>query len=212
MSAERVPESRAQAPLTEFPRTYARTYARVASSRSDSLEGTATATRRWTPAEIKARIAEGPAFRHPRPEEPLLSELVRRYEEISGDRVIRQGKRTWVALCYRVHGDRCLARIATRFAETGTYVNLLAEVRFQEPHDPDPPRAVEVSALDPDVVTEPDLVPGLIYGRHNEPAFDPTSTRRYDRRRSNPDAARFFEDEELGGPSHQSPTSKALSR
>jgi hypothetical protein len=39
---------------------------------------------------------------------------------------------------------------------------------------------------------EADLLPGLIYCAAHCPPFDPTSRRRYDRRPSNPDAARFF--------------------
>ena len=39
---------------------------------------------------------------------------------------------------------------------------------------------------------EADLLAGLIFCATHRPLFDPTSRRRYDRRPSNPDAARFF--------------------
>ena len=43
------------------------------------------------------------------------------------------------------------------------------------------------------------LLPGLIYCEAHRLPFNGRETRRYDRRRSNPDAARFFDDAELDG-------------
>ncbi|HEY8868271.1 MAG TPA: hypothetical protein VIM30_02640 [Candidatus Limnocylindrales bacterium] len=57
---------------------------------------------------------------------------------------------------------------------------------------------------------EMDLLPGLIYCAAHRPPFDGRSRRRYDRRRSNPDAARFFTDEELAGRAPEPPRAEAL--
>ena len=43
---------------------------------------------------------------------------------------------------------------------------------------------------------EADLLPGLLYCEARRPPFDGTSKRRWDRHPSNPDAARFFADEQ----------------
>jgi hypothetical protein len=124
--------------------------------------------------------------------------------------------RNLIAACYRVHGENFLVRVARRFERTGTTLNLLGLIRCEVPADertaePAPRLALLPPVSDPDL-DDLDLLPGLTYGSVSRPPFDPTSSRRYDRRRSNPDAARFFKDEELGGPTHQSPTSKAISR
>ena len=192
-------------------RSYARTYARVAlNSTSSVLEEGATATRRLTREEMRTRMASAPSFVHPSPDESLLGELVAGYEHITGDAVRRPRKRNLVAACYRVHGDEFLPLVARRFASTGTATNLLGDIRCLPLMEPakeadDPPRGAIAATLAP----PPDLAPGLTYPADAPPRFDPTSKRRYDRRRSNPDAAAFFSDDDLGVPS---PTARALSR
>ena len=75
------------------PRSYARTYARVAPNSSSTVfEEGATATRRWTRDEMRARMAGAPPFGHPSPDESLLRELIAGYEHITGDAVRLLGK------------------------------------------------------------------------------------------------------------------------
>lgn len=193
------------------PRSYARTYARVAPNSSSTVfEEGATATRRWTRDEMRARMAGAPPFGHPSPDESLLRELIAGYEHITGDAVRRPAKRNLVAACYRVHGDEFLPLVVRRFASTGTATNLLGDIRSLPLMEPakeadDPQRGAIAATLAPPA----DLAPGLIYPADAPPRFDATSKRRYDRRPSNPDAATFFSDAELGVPS---PTARALSR
>ena len=151
-----------------------------------------------------------PPFRHPSPDESLLRELVAGYEHIIGDAVRRPAKRNLIAACYRVHGDAFLPLVARRFASSGTATNLLGDIRSRPPTEP----AKEAGGPGRDataavVSRPPDLAPGMTYPADAPPRFDPTSKRRYDRRPSNPDAASFFSDDELGVPS---PTARALSR
>jgi hypothetical protein len=155
-------------------------------------------------------MAGAPPFRHPSPDESLLRELVAGYEHVTGDAVRRPAKRNLVAACYRVHGAAFLPLVARRFASTGTATNLLGDIRCLPPTDPThdterPPRRASAAALPP----ASELAPGLTYPAGEPPPFDPTSTRRYDRRPSNLDAASFFSDDELGIPS---PTARALGR
>lgn len=166
--------------------------------------------RRWTRQETVARVASAPPFRYPSPDESLLRELVAGYEHITGDAVRRPAKRNLIATCYRVHGDAFLPLVARRFASSGTATNLLGDIRCRRPTEP----AEEADGLHRDATPvvlsrAPDLAPGLTYPADAPPRFDPTSKRRYDRRPSNPDAASFFSDDELGVPS---PTARALGR
>jgi hypothetical protein len=89
--------------------------------------------RRWTAEERDERLAAAPAFRFASPSAEQLAELIRRYEEITGDSVHRQAKRNLVATCYRVHGDDTLAFIADEFARSGTPTNLLGTIRTSRP-------------------------------------------------------------------------------
>ena len=155
-------------------------------------------------------MASAPQFLHPSPDESLFEELVAGYEHITGDAVRRPAKRNLVAACYRVHGDAFLPLVARRFASSGTVTNLLGDIRCLQPTEP----VREADGLRRDataaaLLRPPDLAPGLTYPADAPPRFDPTSKRRYDRRASNPDAASFFSDDELGVPS---PTARALSR
>lgn len=201
----------------------AHSYARVArSSSTDSLEqGGATtpesarAIRRWTREETRARAVAGPAFAYARPTEAALDDLVAGYEHITGDLVRRTAKRNLIAATYRIHGDEFLPLVQRRFVATGTATNLLGELRSLPPSTTTSPvedASVEVLDDMEHATADPaDSLPGLIYPAENRPAFDPTSNRRYDRRRSNPDAAGFFDDDALGQP-RRSRTDHALSR
>jgi hypothetical protein len=159
---------------------------------------------------MRTRMAGAPPFGYPSPDESLVRELIAGYEHITGDAVRRPAKRNLVAACYRVHGDAFLPLVARRFASSGTATNLLGDIRCLPLTEP----AKDLAETRPGVVAasphpRSDLAPGLTYPADEPPAFDPTSTRRYDRRPSNPDAAAFFSDDELGVPS---PTARAMSR
>ena len=160
---------------------------------------------------MQVRIASAPPLRYAPPDHPLLEELVAGYSHITGDPVRGARKRNLVATSYRVHGDDFLPLAQRLFARTGTATNLLGEIRCLAP------------LLARRVVGEPlggtgepasqpasELLPGLIYGEHNRPPFDPTSTRRYDRRPSNPDAAAFFAEDESEAAPRRSPAAEAL--
>ena len=130
----------ARAPGGATSRTYARggarSDARVASSNSRFLEEGNAATRRWTRDEMGMRLASAPAFRHPRPDEDLLSELVAGYEQITKDPVLRPRKRNLIAACYRVHGaEGFLEGVVRLFSRNGTFINLLGELRTMSDMD-----------------------------------------------------------------------------
>jgi hypothetical protein len=176
----------------------------------------ATATRRWTTEETRARTATGPEFLHPGPSPSDLEGLVRTYEHITGDTVRRHAQRNLIAACYRVHGDEFPALVAEEFERTHTATNLLGELRVLPPrergqvttdppdstanHESPPPTEGAVPAhpyqANPDSAwcgcPEEDLVPGLLYCAGHRPVFGSAPTRRYDRRESNPAAAYFF--------------------
>jgi hypothetical protein len=93
-----------------------------------------------------------------------------------------------------------------RVADTrAVEAELNSALSTEDRQDPDAPRRAPVSP-DPKEAdateetpcwgdcgcAEADLLPGLIFCAAHRPPFDPTSRRRYDRRPSNPDAARFF--------------------
>jgi hypothetical protein len=196
-------------------RTEPRSYARVADSSSDSLEDGASATkleRRWTAAEKQARRGTAPAPRLPFVEDATLGEQIAGYVHITRDPVRSDRKRRLVALCYRIHGEAFLPHVQRIFARTGTATNLLWEIRCLPPLDdrPSAHKASDRSETAPG--PEPLLLPGLIYSADRRPPFDPTSTRRFDRRPSNPDAAGFFPDRELAAPPSRSRTAEALNR
>jgi hypothetical protein len=114
------------------------TRAHVATRRSDSSstldEGRNEATRRWSRDEHRARVAGGaPQPRYPWLEESALDALARAYERITGDRIIRPAQRKYLALVARIHGPETEARIAARFAATGTATNLLGHLRITDP-------------------------------------------------------------------------------
>jgi hypothetical protein len=198
------------------PRSYARgrSYERVArSSSTDSLEEGTNATRRWTAAETRARVAGSPSFRYPSPDESTLQDLVLGYEAITRDPVRRPAKRNFIASCYRVHGPALLDRVRARFIETGTATNLLGHLRTAELETLEADTALQVSDnASPPPRPARDALPGLTYGEADRPRFGADPKRRYDRRPSNPDAASFFSVEELGVPPRRSPTAEALDR
>jgi hypothetical protein len=137
----------------------------------------------------------------------------------------RPNKRNLLAACYRVHGADVIPYIADEFAVRGTAQNLLGIIRSSPPRgteDVPPPLDHIGTGTDPSHVdrtsaqpvapvldrasggpTDHDgppcpierCLPGLIYCECHRPVFDPRSRRRYDRRRSNPDAARYFGDQ-----------------
>ena len=134
-------------------RSYARTRVAVAPGDStSSLKKSATATRRWTRDETRARVVDGPEFPHPRPTPSQLDDQVHGYEQATGDRVRTQAKRNLLAACYRLHGDDFLPLVAEWFGRTGTTTNLLGELRVLPPRDS---RPVEAAGSDWTDVVEP---------------------------------------------------------
>jgi hypothetical protein len=168
--------------------------------------------RRWTAAEKQASRASAPSPELPRVGDAILDELARGYEHITGDAVRSIAKRGLIALCYRIHGEAFLPHVQRIFARTGTATNLLWEIRCLEPSVDRPAVEEPPAAGEATPETASEALPGHIYPADDRPPFDPTSTRRYDRRPSNPDAAAFFTDEELGVRPDRSPTAEALSR
>jgi hypothetical protein len=136
-------------------------------------------------------MAGAPKFGFLSPPRPLLDALIAEYEALTGDPVRTLAKRNLLAACYRVHGPDTTAFIADEFARRGTVANLLGIVRTALP------RSGAVAELAPGDHAAPpcpadECLPHFIYCTGHRPAFDGSSGRRYDRRRSNPDAAVYF--------------------
>jgi hypothetical protein len=141
-----------------------------------------------------------PEFPHPSPSGPQLDDLVRGYEQLTGDLVRTQRKRNLIATCHRVHGDEFLPLVRETFVRTGTATNLLGELRGLSPRshaqDVVPDSATEVtSQADTDSAwcgcPEEALSPELLYcSSHYRYGY--ASKLRLDRRPSNPGAALFF--------------------
>ena len=162
-------------------------------------------------------MATAPAFRFPSPDGCLVQELIVGYQHITGDPVHRPAKRNFIAACYRVHGDDFLPLVARLFARTGTAMNLLGEIRrlapaASVPPDDEPPEDEPMERTGHAPEHPSVLAPNLIYGLGNRPSFDGTSKRRWDRHLSNPDAAGFFDQDEVEEPHRRSPTAEALGR
>ena len=162
------------------------------------------------------------SFQFDRPSEAELGRLVQQYENITGDRITsrRPNKRNLVAACYRVHGADVIPYIADVFAVRGTAQNLLGLIRSSVPRPtgavPGPvddearstradsgerssPAIAAVSSGIVDRTNDHDgppcpiehCRPNLIYcDQHYR--FGSHPKRRYDRRPSNPEAARYF--------------------
>jgi hypothetical protein len=136
---------------------------------------------------------------------------------ISGQRIRSVYQRDLLAACYRVHGADVVPYIAEEFRVQGTTQNLLGIIRCAPPREMGIARPLADNEVKPR--TDPDAVagvrdtafegasghdgppcpierclPNLIYCDDHRLAFDPASRRRYDRRASNPDAARYFAD------------------
>jgi hypothetical protein len=123
-------------PTPPQPRSYA--HARVAVAPGDStssLREGASATRRWTREETRARATGGPEFRFPSPDRSQLDALVADYERITASTVRRLAQRNLIATCYRVHGYHLLPLVLEWFDRTGTTTNLLGELRRLPPRD-----------------------------------------------------------------------------
>lgn len=192
-------------------------YARVPRSSSTPFKEERASAKRWTAAETRARVSDAPKFRFSPPSAAVLDELVEEYQRITGDQIRTQKKRNLLAACYRVHGADVILFIADVFAVQETAQNLLGIIRFapQGETGDQPLTGDDVGGrtdaqpvsfvLAGDLAQAPDhdgppcsierCLPNLIYCEHHSPPFDPTSRRRYDRRPSNPDAARYFVDQ-----------------
>jgi hypothetical protein len=116
---------------------------------------------------------------------------------ITGAPTDRARKRNLIAAAYRTVGPDFFEVVKARFAETRTETNLLLDLRsgwrpgrsgVQDQGKQEGSGRMPADCGCPD----PALLPGLIHCQRHRPRYDPTSTRRYDRRASNPDAARFF--------------------
>jgi len=128
-------------------------------------------------------------FSHPSPAPSQLDELVRGYEQITGDLVRSATKRNLIATCYRLHGDYFLQLIRETFERTGTVINLLGELRAPR-HLGDTPSAKSASAWCG--CSDESLRPDVLYCDAHRPKYGSSPKLRYDRRPSNPAAARFF--------------------
>jgi hypothetical protein len=204
------------------PRSYARARVAVApvGSTSSWNEG-ASATRRWTKEETRARAVAGPRFRFPSPDRVTLDALVAGYEQITTIKVLRPRPRNLIAACYRVHGDDFLGLVREFFMLTGTADNLLGHIRELQPRaaspgDPEQGAAYPVlqamaegsespespggagggNQADADSAwcgcSEDALRPGVLYCDSHRPVFGSMPRRQYDRKPCNPAAARFF--------------------
>lgn len=181
-----------------------------------------TGARRLSQAELAARISAAPSFVADRVPGDELDQMCAGYEAITGVRITTHRKRAFVAAVYRTLGSHFLRAVNDRFSETGTETNLLADLRSgrvastravdtelnsapstEGREDREAPRRARPDPKKADATeettrrgdcgcAEADLLPGLIFCAAHRPPFDPTSRRRYDRRPSNPDAARFF--------------------
>src|SRR5439155_8361126 len=140
---------------------------------------------------------------------PLLQELIRGYEALTTDRVVRPAKRNLLAACYRVHGDNFLGIVARLFAARGSARNLLGVIRGT---DPDAATRPDLTLVTSDDAPSVALLPG---GAVSEPGPAPhseISKRLSGRNRDNPDTESLFSEEELRGPPARSPTARALDR
>lgn len=131
-SAVRVAELEAQlaAVRRELRVDAVATHAHVASTSSSttSKEG-ATATRRWTSGETRARLVHAPTFAEEWVDEGLLSRLCEEYEQTTGDPVLTRSKRNFLAATYRRHGSDFMPFVCDVFEATGTATNLLGVIR-----------------------------------------------------------------------------------
>jgi len=176
-----------------------RSYAGVARhSTSDSLEGTSSATRRWSREEMQALLPSAPNYRLGWVDDVVLTEVVARYEAITSDRVASRPKRNLVAACYRVHGEDFLPLVMFLFASRDTARNLLGEIRRMpagilaglqnEPPEPDEPEELPRTAPNQGSAVLLDEPP--IAFRNPEPQhLRPPVTRQ---------AATLFSDEDFG--------------
>lgn len=193
---------------SDDPAPFARSYAPVAaSSSSDSFELDGASATRWRAGVLQSRIPAAPRFRYDRPSKDLLDEQVQGYVEITGDpvRTDRPNKRNLIATCYRVHGPDFLPYVADYFRVKGSAQNLLGVLRQAAPRlaEDGADRPIEEPVRRPTAIAsqrEPTVSaghvgmpcpidhsrPGVVYCVDHRPVFDPTSTRRYDRRLSNP--------------------------
>ncbi len=175
-----------------------------------------TTANRISRDELETVIEQAPPFRRDWLTEEELDRVCAQYTAITCARVSTPAKRRMVAAACRTVGPEFLAVVEGEFRRTGTETNLLADLRGGRVGGP----GSATSAAHSDPKTEPDrpaaiqpktkssatarpsvsldcgcaallLLPDLIYCAWHRPTFDPTSNRRHDRRRSNPDAARF---------------------
>ncbi len=189
------------------PRSYlcARSYERVRSSSTDSLEKLLLLRDVGQPPRPGHELPRLPrsVTHHPTSPPPRTSCSAMR--RITRDSVRRPAKRNFIAACYRVHGPALLDQIRALFIETGTATNLLGHLRTTEPEALDADAADLITdSTPPPPLSAGSAVPGLTYSDAERPRFGVDPKCRYDRRPSNPDAASFFTTEELGVPPRRS--------
>lgn len=148
--------------------------------------------------ELAVIVEQAPRFVQGWLDEATLDRLCAGYTSITGVRIASPSKRRLLAGAARGAGVHFLEWVRARFEQTGTERNLLADIRggWRPVAVPTAQLAAQESGLpghDPWCGCSIDrLLPGLLYCEGHRPAFDGRSRVRYDRRRSNPDAARFF--------------------
>lgn len=134
----RAEDARLQAELTAALEALASeevaTRARVAStsrstSDSGSSRGSATATSRWTSADLRSRLPSAPKFSADWLDDDKLKAICAEYEQATGVAVRTLKKRNLVAVAARVHGEDFIPHVRARLAETGTERDLLGHLR-----------------------------------------------------------------------------------
>jgi hypothetical protein len=187
-------------PTGVAPGSFARSYARVARSNSTPLSEERASATRLGSRQFRAEVTTFTPFAFEPPSKSFLDELVVQYEAITGARVRTPRKRNLLAACYRVHGPDFLSFVADYCRVERSEQNLLAVLRRSAPRtaarssDADDVASVSGAHVQaaghagPPCPVE-DSLPNLIHCAAHRPAFDATSTRRYDRRPSDPDRA-----------------------
>jgi hypothetical protein len=162
--------------------------------------------RRWTKAELDARVAAAPPYAYDPPSAELLLRLAASYHELTGQLIRTHGQRNLLASGYRMHGPAFVPFLSAVYAAQGSTVNLLGIVRCAQRRDEPGHDDVPASRSETDAgVFRPAVIePGghdgppcpihvclqaLIYCDDHRPPFDPNSTRRYDRPAPGPTAS-----------------------
>jgi len=146
--------------IIDLPRSY------ISSSRStsdsSSSRESATATSRWTSADLRSRLPSAPTFAGDWIDDHELTTICAAYEQITGVPIRSGPKRKLLAAAARVHGDDFIPYVRDHFADTGTERDLLGYLRTSPPRTAEPvaPLAAptaEPAQVDPPTEARPDV-------------------------------------------------------